>query len=488
MITIIQKHSTSWLTLRSLRSLCLLLIASTVMLAFNSPVEAKQGDFTDVPTSHWAYSTIMWSKDNGISGGYPDGTFRPSQHVTEAEWLAMVYRAYPEIVIPDSKPGEPWYTVYYAQAVQMGLPYDGRADLQITRGYVAESLAAVAGKRLPKDEAIKYIMDLGIAQGKDLDGVDSFAPNDKLSRAEAQTFLYRMKQVLPTLSSSLPDVIPSEDNKASISLHGIKIGDPVEKVVNKLGEPVRKDMSEHQMVWYIYNRDYSKYTQIGIVDGVVASMFSNGSGWSVGSKAGLTGLETEADKLWGKPYTSTDQMKEFKKDKLHIVVFLDAIGGGRADGLLVESEDQYRDAYVDHRQSSAELLQAYEQQIFDLANAFRVREGLAPFTWNETAAKAARQHSADMSKRNYFDHTNPDGKTPIDRLKANGAGAYRLWGENIAAGQSNAIYAHYSWVNSLGHRKNILHSGATTLGVGIARGATTSDYDIYYTQNFFTPR
>ena len=117
-----------------------------------------------------------------------------------------------------------------------------------------------------------------------------------------------------------------------------------------------------------------------------------------------------------------------------------------------------------------------------------MRNGLSPFTWNETAAKAARLHSADMGKRNYFDHTNPDGKTPIDRLKASGAGPYRLWGENIAAGQSNAIDAHYSWLNSPGHRKNMLHSGATTLGVGVARGISTSDYDIYYTQNFFTPR
>jgi uncharacterized protein YkwD len=88
----------------------------------------------------------------------------------------------------------------------------------------------------------------------------------------------------------------------------------------------------------------------------------------------------------------------------------------------------------------------------------------------------------DMAQRNYFSHYSPEGISPFDRMRAEGI-SYRSSGENIIAGYSSSISAHEGWVNSAGHRSNILGS-YIHLGVGFYKGGS---YGYYYTQNFYTP-
>jgi uncharacterized protein YkwD len=87
-----------------------------------------------------------------------------------------------------------------------------------------------------------------------------------------------------------------------------------------------------------------------------------------------------------------------------------------------------------------------------------------------------------MAENGYFSHINLQGKSPFDRMDANGL-IYRQAAENIACGQFNAIFAHEAWMNSSGHRSNILGE-CSKLGVGISFGGT---YKVYYTQTFFSP-
>lgn len=129
------------------------------------------------------------------------------------------------------------------------------------------------------------------------------------------------------------------------------------------------------------------------------------------------------------------------------------------------------------RQLSDSML---EQQILDLTNAERTKLGLKPLKWNEELAKLARAHSQDMVDRNFFSHENPDGKSPFDRMREAGID-YRISAENIAAGQASPEKAVAEWMNSEGHRKNILKPELEELGVGIARGGK---YGIYWTQTF----
>lgn len=123
-----------------------------------------------------------------------------------------------------------------------------------------------------------------------------------------------------------------------------------------------------------------------------------------------------------------------------------------------------------------------ELDVFQLTNQERQARGLYPYAWNDLLADAARAHSQDMGTRNFFSHTNPDGKTPGDRIRDAGYN-WSYCGENIAAGQTTAAEVVQGWMNSPGHRANILSTDFCDLGVGYAY-VTGSAYGHYWTQNF----
>ena len=118
-------------------------------------------------------------------------------------------------------------------------------------------------------------------------------------------------------------------------------------------------------------------------------------------------------------------------------------------------------------------LTGVEAAIVDLTNDVRRRNGLAMLLVDGTCRDAARGYSADMLNRNYFSHTDPEGRTLKERLPANLA--TRQWGENIWTGRGyDPRQVRYlaqkimdGWMKSPGHRANILTPGYTHLGVGV---------------------
>ncbi len=124
---------------------------------------------------------------------------------------------------------------------------------------------------------------------------------------------------------------------------------------------------------------------------------------------------------------------------------------------------------------------SYEQQVLALVNQERAKQGLSALSWSDELTAVARAHSKDMAARGFFSHTNPDGQSPFDRMKAAGI-SYRTAGENIAAGQRTPQEVVNAWMNSEGHRANILNASYTRLGVGYASGSGA--YSTYWTQCF----
>ncbi|MFH8931947.1 CAP domain-containing protein [Streptomyces pristinaespiralis] len=119
-----------------------------------------------------------------------------------------------------------------------------------------------------------------------------------------------------------------------------------------------------------------------------------------------------------------------------------------------------------------------EAAVIDMVNEERAKVGCSPMKASGALSDLARAHSKDMAARGFFDHTNPDGETPWDRAEQ--AGVSNLGGENIARGQADAEAVMNSWMNSEGHRANILNCDFTTLGVG----AYMADGGPWWTQNF----
>ncbi|AJK87948.1 MULTISPECIES: CAP domain-containing protein [Lysinibacillus] len=122
---------------------------------------------------------------------------------------------------------------------------------------------------------------------------------------------------------------------------------------------------------------------------------------------------------------------------------------------------------------------AFEQEVVKLTNAERTKAGLSPLQTDDKLMAAAREKSQDMQSNNYFSHTSPTFGSPFDRMKALGI-AYKSAGENIAQGQRSPQEVVQAWMDSPGHRANILNGKFTHIGVGYVKSGN------YWTQQFIT--
>jgi uncharacterized protein YkwD len=120
-------------------------------------------------------------------------------------------------------------------------------------------------------------------------------------------------------------------------------------------------------------------------------------------------------------------------------------------------------------------------QVLTLVNAERAQAGCKPVALDDRLTKAAAGHSRDMVADDFFSHDSRDGRDFSDRIKATGYPAPRS--ENIAAGQPTPAAVMDAWMNSAGHKANILDCTATEMGVASAAGG---DFGIYWTQDFGT--
>ena len=119
----------------------------------------------------------------------------------------------------------------------------------------------------------------------------------------------------------------------------------------------------------------------------------------------------------------------------------------------------------------------YETEVVRLVNVERSKKGLTPLTEDWQLSRVARYKSQDMCDKNYFSHTSPTYGSPFNMMKNFGI-SYRSAAENIAKGQSTPEAVVKAWMNSSGHRANILNPSFTKIGVGYVSNGR------YWTQMF----
>ncbi len=275
------------------------------------------------------------------------------------------------------------------------------------------------------------------------------------------------------------------------NLKDIKLGTSINELINKIGEPARIDDSEYSFSWYVYNQFGKDFAMVGVDDGKVVGIYSNS----------INSIEMENIKLnQNRNYVrnnykpleykkkgntryiinSQDQYDTLNINNKYITVFYDIYNGNKICSYQVLSESAEESLNGMYVNESEEIKKAFELQTIDLVNSTRLQKGLNSLEYSENATISSRKHSEDMMIKNYFDHTNKNNESPFDRMKKEGI-EYSGAGENIAAGQTSAIFAHEAWMNSEGHRKNIL-GDYKYIGVGVIFGG---HYSIYYTQNFY---
>jgi uncharacterized YkwD family protein len=123
--------------------------------------------------------------------------------------------------------------------------------------------------------------------------------------------------------------------------------------------------------------------------------------------------------------------------------------------------------------SSQTIESVKEGELFNLVNDARAEAGVAPLTLSKEISNVARIKADEMRLRNYFDHTSPVYGSPFEMLRSFGI-MYKTAGENIAKGQKTAKAVFAAWMNSSGHRANILNESYDEIGIGFSTNGTTS--------------
>ena len=151
-------------------------------------------------------------------------------------------------------------------------------------------------------------------------------------------------------------------------------------------------------------------------------------------------------------------------------------------GTGTDTAESSKSDNIPHGEKQVEQSAPSEQaeKVLQLVNAEREKAGLKALKMSEQLRSIANLKSKDMAEKNYFSHTSPTYGTPFQMLQDFGV-HYQAAGENIAAGQQTPEQVMESWMNSSGHRANILNANFDTLGVGIYKGGS---YGIYWTQLF----
>jgi uncharacterized protein YkwD len=293
----------------------------------------------------------------------------------------------------------------------------------------------------------------------------------------------------------------------SNTILGLSIGNSVTTLESVLGQPARKDPSVFDSEWWVYNEDPKNYTQVEIKDGVVVGIYSNDSRWSL--KGIHTGSSTDDVKNTlgysvnvSLPYkNATFTLNNNDNDKLlflvdhqPVILYMDKFTGKVASIRVTPVNDLLRGSFYSGSVSytgadpttnlkihavTPDMNSTNEKEIFDITNSYRLKNGLTALRWNEALALIARSHDRDMEEHNFFDHKSPTtGLDPFQRMAKAGI-EFSVAAENIAEGQVDAVDVTEGWMDSKGHRKNILNGELKTMGVG-----SVGDF---YTQDFVTP-
>ncbi len=404
--------------------------------------------FTGMGEHGWAVGWINLVAKEGLIVGDGTGKYNPGDVLQKNEWITILLRLTGH---EDASMRQNWPVAYEDKALQLGLLENivySDGFMQVARGEMAQ-LAATA--------VFEIVHQLtGEVLAAEIFNIDPLAPE--------------------------------------FVLQEITIGDTLAEVLQKLGEPARLDLSKYGFKWYIYNQDYSNYIQVGIQNDKVVGLYTNAANWESEKGVRLGKTQAFVRERYGQPIAyilkgntryklNLAGQDLYLREDYYLRFFYDLHAGNTVTAVQLIEKRTEESLLGFHGQPSAALRESFEKQIFDLANAVRARFGKPPFLWCEKAVTAARKHSLDMAANSFFSHTNLQGEDPFERMQDEGID-YRMAGENIAAGQASAIFAHESWMNSFGHREGILEN-FTYLGVGVAFGGS---FQAYYTQKFYTPR
>lgn len=128
----------------------------------------------------------------------------------------------------------------------------------------------------------------------------------------------------------------------------------------------------------------------------------------------------------------------------------------------------------------------YDDEVFLRVNQVRQSAGLHPLARNRALDLAAQVHAEDMARNNFMSHRGSNGSSPAARIRAAGY-PWITWAENVAVGYATPAAVMNAWMNSPGHRRNLLSASVREIGIGVVRGSGTR-WGTFWCQTFGTRR
>ena len=276
---------------------------------------------------------------------------------------------------------------------------------------------------------------------------------------------------------------PAED-KSVINIDSM-IGKSVSQIVKTYGKQARIDPTEYGFQWYVYNKNYKRFMMVGIKDNTVVAAYCNSKYLLSQNFIKLGVTRSAVRKKLGEPIVciqqgntiyilpNTDQKDVFEINGYYLTVYYDQFNKYKVTSVLMIKKE-YEDALMGKSVSLTKaMITAYSKESIDLVNSMRVRNNLNVLKEDSKTDKLALYRSTDMRDRNYFSHYTPEGRSPAYIAKTMGI-KIRALCENIACGHRTAISAFEAFMNSKGHRKNVLYGKVKMIGTGTAYGGDRS--------------
>lgn len=178
---------------RNQLSRAFLLAVLTVLLIWTNQAKADTKLFTDVADDHWAADAIKWAHQHQVVTGYSDGTFQPNRHVSEAEFVTMLFRAF-NVAAPSEAADTHWSDSVYRKVAEFNYPVKGMENVSVrnqplNRLAVAEIVVGANGENYEGDHAIHYLLAHGLSKGKSSATIAGYEGDKLLTRAEAVQFI-----------------------------------------------------------------------------------------------------------------------------------------------------------------------------------------------------------------------------------------------------------------------------------------------------------
>lgn len=266
----------------------------------------------------------------------------------------------------------------------------------------------------------------------------------------------------------------------SIQQKALTLGQSVQDLKAAFDEPNRIDPTVYSFDFYVYHTsDYSSFFMAGVENGTVTAFYSDSQDFQIGNLT-FAMTQNQVNQALGQKTASGQKQASCQEKGYQYTLYFDTLSSGELVGVFVQDNPAASGA----ANPSGSVLRAEEREILDCVNSTRFRHGQPPLLWSDSAANAARAHSEDMAQNNYFDHYAPNGSSPMERMQQQGI-FFMSAGENIITGYgtiNNAMDANNGWLNSSGHRSNMLSPSFEFLGVG---GAVSAARQIYFTENFY---